>query len=94
MLAELSPATELCLRFQSHRERRTARRIVGGGASGVLLVCHLPRSLSENIRVTLIEMNPAIGRGIAYGTAGPAHLLDVRAANMSAFADDPDHFWQ
>lgn len=68
--------------------------IVGGGASGVLLACHLLRNPSENIRVTLIEKNPAIGRGIAYGTADPAHLLNVRAANMSAFADDPDHFWQ
>src|SRR5450755_1310549 len=48
----------------------------------------------KNIRVTLIEKNPAIGRGIAYGTADPTHLLNVRAANMSAFADDPDHFWQ
>jgi uncharacterized NAD(P)/FAD-binding protein YdhS len=44
--------------------------------------------------VTLIEKNPAIGRGIAYGTGNPAHLLNVRAANMSAFADDPGHFWQ
>jgi uncharacterized NAD(P)/FAD-binding protein YdhS len=68
--------------------------IVGGGASGVLLACHLLRHESENIRVTLIEKNPAIGRGIAYGTADPAHLLNVRAANMSAFPDDPDHFWR
>jgi uncharacterized NAD(P)/FAD-binding protein YdhS len=68
--------------------------IVGGGASGVLLACHLLRSASENIQLTLIERNPAIGRGIAYGTADPAHLLNVRAANMSAFADDPDHFWR
>jgi uncharacterized NAD(P)/FAD-binding protein YdhS len=68
--------------------------IVGGGASGVLLACHLLRRLSKNIRVTLIEKNPAIGRGIAYGTADPAHLLNVRAANMSAFPDDPDHFWR
>jgi uncharacterized NAD(P)/FAD-binding protein YdhS len=68
--------------------------IVGGGASGVLLACHLLRSFSGNIKVTLVEKNPAIGRGIAYGTANPAHLLNVRAANMSAFADDPDHFWR
>jgi uncharacterized NAD(P)/FAD-binding protein YdhS len=68
--------------------------IVGGGASGVLLACHLLPRLPDNIRVTLIEKNPAIGRGIAYGTADPAHLLNVRAANMSAFPDDPDHFWR
>jgi uncharacterized NAD(P)/FAD-binding protein YdhS len=68
--------------------------IVGGGASGVLLACHLLRRFCDNIKVSLIERNPTIGRGLAYGTANPAHLLNVRAANMSAFADDPDHFWQ
>jgi uncharacterized NAD(P)/FAD-binding protein YdhS len=68
--------------------------IVGGGASGALLTCHLLRSLSRDIPVTLIERNSDIGRGIAYGTTNPAHLLNVRAANMSAFADDPEHFWR
>ena len=57
--------------------------IVGGGASGVLLACHLLRRFSDNIKVTLIERNPTIGRGLAYGTANPTHLLNVRAANMS-----------
>ena len=73
---------------------RTRILIVGGGASGVLLACHLLRNGGEKIAVTLIERNPTIGRGIAYGTANPAHLLNVRAANMSAFADDPGHFWR
>jgi len=68
--------------------------IVGGGASGVLLACHLLRRFANDIKVTLIERNPTLGRGLAYGTANPSHLLNVRAANMSAFADDPDHFWQ
>lgn len=44
--------------------------------------------------MTLIERNPTVGHGLAYGTANPAHLLYVRATNMSAFADDPDHFWE
>jgi uncharacterized NAD(P)/FAD-binding protein YdhS len=68
--------------------------IVGGGASGVLLASHLMRRFSQYIKVSLIEKHPAIGRGIAYGTADPAHLLNVRAANMSAFPDDPGHFWR
>lgn len=68
--------------------------IVGGGASGVLLACHLLRPHSEGLRVILIERSPSVGRGIAYGTANPAHLLNVRAANMSAFPDDPGHFWR
>jgi uncharacterized NAD(P)/FAD-binding protein YdhS len=94
MLAELCPPqNDACDPGPSVNERGHVV-IVGGGASGVLLACHLLRGLSKNLRVTLIEKNPAIGRGIAYGTADPAHLLNVRAANMSAFADDPDHFWQ
>jgi uncharacterized NAD(P)/FAD-binding protein YdhS len=94
MLAELCPPqNDACGPDPSVNEGEHVV-IVGGGASGVLLACHLMRSLSKNLRVTLIEKNPAIGRGIAYGTADPAHLLNVRAANMSAFADDPDHFWR
>ncbi len=66
--------------------------IVGGGASGVLLACHLLRKDDDELRVTLIEKREAIGRGMAYSTAQPGHLLNVRASNMSAFADDPTHF--
>jgi uncharacterized NAD(P)/FAD-binding protein YdhS len=94
MLVELSPPRDEARGPDPIVNERGHIVIVGGGASGVLLACHLLRNISENIRVTLIEKNPAIGRGIAYGTADPAHLLNVRAANMSAFADNPDHFWQ
>jgi uncharacterized NAD(P)/FAD-binding protein YdhS len=44
--------------------------------------------------VTLIERRPEIGRGPAYHTSNPDHVLNVRAANMSALPDDPDHFWR
>ena len=66
--------------------------IVGGGASGVFLACHLLRNPNDDIRVTLIEKRNAVGQGMAYSTAQPGHLLNVRAANMSAFADDTLHF--
>jgi uncharacterized NAD(P)/FAD-binding protein YdhS len=67
--------------------------IIGGGASGVLLACHLLRDQRASRHVTIFEKRPEVGRGVAYATANPAHLLNVRAANMSAFPDDPDHFW-
>jgi uncharacterized NAD(P)/FAD-binding protein YdhS len=67
--------------------------IVGGGASGVLLACHLLRRATSSLRVTIVEKRAEVGRGIAYCTANPDHLLNVRAANMSAFPDQPDHFW-
>jgi uncharacterized NAD(P)/FAD-binding protein YdhS len=67
--------------------------IIGGGASGVLLAHQLLRNPASDFRVTLIETRPDIGRGLAYHTGNPEHLLNVRAANMSALPDEPDHFW-
>ncbi len=66
--------------------------IIGGGASGVLMAAHLLRSSGSDLDVTIVEKRPSLGRGLAYSTSFPDHLLNVRASNMSAFADDPDHF--
>ncbi|AXK81553.1 FAD-dependent oxidoreductase [Pseudolabrys taiwanensis] len=68
--------------------------IVGGGASGVLLAVHLLKKSSSPLNVTLIEKRPSVGRGVAYSTSNPDHLLNVRAHNMSAFPDEPNHFSQ
>jgi uncharacterized NAD(P)/FAD-binding protein YdhS len=68
--------------------------IVGGGASGVLTAAHLLRQTRVPLAVTLVERSTELGAGIAYGTSHPDHLLNVRAANMSAFPDDPGHFWR
>jgi uncharacterized NAD(P)/FAD-binding protein YdhS len=67
--------------------------IVGGGATGALLACHLLREPSRGVRVMIIEKSAATGLGLAYGTLNPRHLLNVRALNMSAFPDQPHHFW-
>ena len=40
----------------------------------------------------LIEGGGRAGRGTAYSTGEPAHVLNVRAEGMSAWPDDPDHF--
>ena len=76
--------------------RTAARRaiIIGGGASGVLLAYQLLQRPGSDFCVTLIEKRADIGRGLAYHTGNPEHLLNVRAANMSALPDDPDHFWR
>lgn len=63
--------------------------VVGGGFSGVLLSIHL---LERGAWVTLIERADRLARGVAYSTAHPDHLLNVRASGMSAFPDRPDHF--
>lgn len=66
--------------------------IIGAGFSGSLLAVHLLRRSSPRDRIYLIERDAAFGRGLAYGTGNPHHLLNVRAGNMSAFSDRPDHF--
>jgi uncharacterized NAD(P)/FAD-binding protein YdhS len=72
---------------------RPSIAIVGGGASGSLMTAHLLR-LTEHVRLTVVEQRAQLGRGLAYGTQSDSHLLNVRASNMSAFPDDPDHFWR
>lgn len=65
--------------------------IIGGGFSGVLLAINLLRH--SDVRVTLVERRPdRLGRGLAYGAAQADHILNVRAANMSALPDQPGHF--
>ena len=68
--------------------------IIGGGASGVLLAYQLLQRSTPDFRITLIEKRPEVGRGLAYHTGNPEHLLNVRVANMSALPDEPDHFWR
>jgi uncharacterized NAD(P)/FAD-binding protein YdhS len=64
--------------------------VIGGGLSGALQAIHLLREGAD--RVVLIERARTPGRGVAYGTDRPEHLLNVPARRMSAFPDDPEHF--
>lgn len=64
--------------------------IVGGGFGGSMLAAHLLRAGTRD--VTLIERHPPAGRGVAYGTTEPGHLLNVPAAEMSAWSERPDDF--
>ena len=43
-------------------------------------------------RSVLVEGGGRTARGVAYSTPEPAHLLNVRAEGMSAWAGEPDHF--
>ena len=55
--------------------------IVGGGFAGTLLALNLAQQgLKPN--PVLIEMKPQAGPGLAYGAAGPEHLLNVPVQRM------------
>lgn len=67
--------------------------IIGGGLSGTLLTIQLLLQQGEApLKICLVERSAAVGRGVAYGTGVPSHLLNVPAGKMSLFPDDPDHF--
>ena len=63
--------------------------IIGGGFSGTILAAQLAR---RGIGYVLIDGSGRMGRGVAYSTTEPAHLLNVRAEGMSAWAGEPDDF--
>ena len=65
--------------------------VVGGGATGALAAVHIARRLGGGADIALIEPASDPGKGLAYSTRDPRHLLNVRVANMSAFPDEPDH---
>jgi len=64
--------------------------IIGGGFSGALQAINLLKY--QGPRATLIERRDVAARGVAYSAAHPDHLLNGRAANMSALPQEPDHF--
>lgn len=66
--------------------------IVGGGFSGTIAAVNLARFCEGTLRVRLVNHGYPLGRGVAYGTRRPEHLLNVAARNMSALADHPHHF--
>jgi len=66
--------------------------VIGAGFSGTLLALHLLRKCPPSVTVTLIERAVQFGRGAAYATGNPNHLLNVPAGRMSAFHDRPKDF--
>src|SRR4051812_27677912 len=68
---------------------RTSVAIVGGGFSGTVLAAQLAR---RGIASVLVDGSGRAGKGVAYSTTEPAHLLNVRAEAMSAWSGEPAHF--
>jgi uncharacterized NAD(P)/FAD-binding protein YdhS len=66
--------------------------IIGGGFSGTIVAVNLARLSPGPLHIIVVDPEPLAGRGVAYGTPRPVHLLNVVARNMSALADQPNHF--
>ncbi len=66
--------------------------VIGGGFSGTLLALWLQRLSPARADICLIERSGQFGRGPAYSSDNPNHLLNVPAGRMGAFPNVPLDF--
>jgi uncharacterized NAD(P)/FAD-binding protein YdhS len=66
--------------------------IIGGGFSGAAVAYHLLRRGDANLRITIVERGPYLGRGVAYGVDSSVFRLNVPASKMSIDPEKPDDF--
>lgn len=74
----------------THKRPRVA--IIGAGLSGVAVAAALLERGRRAPDVVLIERSKKFARGLAYDTSAPAHILNTRAARMSARESTPEDF--
>ncbi len=67
--------------------------VIGFGFSGLMVVANLVRRAVAPFTLYILDEKHD-GVGVAYSTQNPKHLLNVRAGNLSAFADKPEDFVQ
>jgi uncharacterized NAD(P)/FAD-binding protein YdhS len=66
--------------------------VVGAGFAGsATTVALVQRLRSRPLSIALVERSGSFGRGIAYSTRDPQHLLNVPVSAMSAVHGDSDH---
>lgn len=63
--------------------------IIGAGFSGTMTAVQLA---NRGIDVSLIGRAPQVGKGVAYSTVDPAHLLNIPAGKMGAWPEAPADF--
>lgn len=65
--------------------------IVGGGFAGAVTAIKLLDNAVEPFALTVIEPRTELGRGVAYSTTEPVHLVNGAARIFGLHPDDPDH---
>ena len=76
----------------TQRQGRHTVVIVGGGFSGAAVARTLLIEGAANLRVILVNDADEVGRGLAYRTGNPNHLLNVPAGRLGIDPDDEAGF--
>ncbi|MDP9837311.1 putative NAD(P)/FAD-binding protein YdhS [Neorhizobium huautlense] len=66
--------------------------VVGSGFSAIAVTINLLRSMPDGRSIAVVGDDVGFGRGTAYRTEFHLHRLNVPAARMSVFCDEPDDF--
>jgi uncharacterized NAD(P)/FAD-binding protein YdhS len=71
--------------------------IIGGGACGISAFIELFLQLRiagfhNKTSITIIEENEEVGKGLAFGTKQPGHILNTQADLMGIHVNEPEHF--
>lgn len=66
--------------------------IIGGGLTGYAAAIALLDRIGRPIEIELADAHASRGGGVAYGRAGPHHILNIRAAELTANASRPGDF--
>lgn len=75
----------------------TSITIIGGGACGISAFIELFLQLRiadrhRDVQITILEQNPEVGKGLAFGTREPGHILNTQADLMGIHFTEPAHF--
>src|SRR4051794_26422775 len=69
--------------------------VIGGGFCGAAFAIHCARQaqdLSGAAEIIIVEPRAELGQGLAYGSEDPVHRVNVPAALMTMFPEEPLHF--
>ncbi len=66
--------------------------VIGGGFTGAASAIACLVRFPQPFRLMIIEPSAVLGRGVAYGSHHPLHLLNVRTRDLSVRADRPGDF--
>jgi uncharacterized NAD(P)/FAD-binding protein YdhS len=66
--------------------------VVGGGFSGAFCAAELAEKSPVPVAITVVEPRPVLGAGVAYSATDPSHRVNVPAARMTVFTDNPADF--